>query len=56
MIITARAPCRVSLYGGGTDVAPYRDLYGGFTLSFTINLWEEVTLYDGNDLFKISDH
>ena len=56
MIITALAPTRVSCFGGSTDVAPYCDLYGGITLSFTINLWEKVTLYTDKDLWTISDH
>lgn len=44
MVFRSKAPLRIGLAGGGTDVSPYSDLYGGAILNVTISLYARATL------------
>jgi len=44
MIYRSKAPLRIGLAGGGTDVSPYSDLYGGAILNATISLYAHATI------------
>jgi len=49
MIIRSKAPLRLGLAGGGTDVAPYSELYGGRILNATISMYAYATILPRDD-------
>ncbi|MEO0339837.1 MAG: dehydrogenase, partial [Bacteroidota bacterium] len=49
MISISKAPLRIGLAGGGTDVSPYSDLFGGAILNVTINLYANAAIIPRND-------
>ncbi len=58
MLIRSKAPLRLGLAGGGTDVAPYSDIFGGAILNATVSMYAYATLKpttNGKIVFKSLD-
>jgi D-glycero-alpha-D-manno-heptose-7-phosphate kinase len=49
MMIRSKAPLRLGLAGGGTDVTPYSDLFGGAILNATISMYANASILPTND-------
>src|SRR6195952_4212527 len=52
MIYRSKAPLRIGLAGGGTDVSPYSDLYGGAILNATVSLYAyaNIEILEGEEV------
>ncbi len=58
MMIRSRAPLRLGLAGGASDVSPFCDRFGGFVLNATINMFANCHLEpttDGRIVFAALD-
>ena len=55
MIVRSRAPLRLGLAGGGTDVSPFSDQHGGFVMNVTIDKFAYATL-DPSPSGKVEFH
>lgn len=49
MLYRSKAPLRIGLAGGGTDVSPYSDQFGGAILNASLSLHAHTTIESTND-------
>ena len=49
MIYRSKAPLRIGLAGGGTDVSPYSDEFGGAILNATLSLYAHASIEPTSD-------
>ena len=49
LTVRSRAPLRLGFAGGGTDVSPYSELYGGNVLNAAIDMYAYCTISDCDD-------
>ncbi|HPB89102.1 MAG TPA: dehydrogenase [Bacteroidales bacterium] len=49
MLYRSKAPFRLGIAGGGTDVSPYSDIYGGAILNVTIDRFAYATIRPTSD-------
>jgi len=49
MIIRSKAPLRLGLAGGGTDLDTYCNKFGGYVLNSTVSLYVHCTIKEKND-------
>lgn len=49
MIVRSKAPLRLGLAGGGTDVAPYSEIFGGAILNVTISMYAWASIQPRTD-------
>lgn len=48
-VVRSKVPFRLGLAGGGTDVSPFSDIYGGAILNATISLYAYTTIEQTNN-------